>query len=45
MGVDTLLITTIINSVIPMIERAAFQVGMSGSYSPNDYHIYILLIL
>ena len=41
-GVVTLLITTIINLVMPKIGRVAFQAAMAGSYSPNEYHINFL---
>ncbi len=38
-GVGTLLKTAIINKVMPVIGRAAFQAAMAGSYSAKDYHI------
>lgn len=41
-GVLTLLITKIINLVMPKIGQAAFQAAMAGSYSPSDYYINFL---
>lgn len=38
-GVVTILITRIINLVMPKIGRAAYQSAAAGSYSPNDYFI------
>lgn len=38
-GVVTLIFTKIINSVMPMVGRVAFQSTMSGYYRPGDYYI------
>ncbi|MDI3477949.1 MAG: hypothetical protein PWQ59_1474 [Thermoanaerobacterium sp.] len=38
-GVITLLITKIINLVMPKIGRVAFQAAMAGSYNPSEYYI------
>lgn len=43
-GIVTLLQTAIINLVMPMIGRAAFQCAMSGSYTPDDYRINFLFV-
>lgn len=40
-GVLTLLITTIINLIMPKIGYVAFQ-ARGGSYTPNVYHINFL---
>ena len=36
-GMVSLFVIRIINSVLPKIGRAAYQSAASGSYSPNDY--------
>ncbi|MTI70532.1 MAG: hypothetical protein FH751_09810 [Firmicutes bacterium] len=41
-GVITLIITKIINLVMPKIGLVAFQARMAGSYSPKEYHINFL---
>jgi len=38
-GVITLIITRIINLVMPKFGRVAFQARMAGSYNPNEYHV------
>jgi len=43
-GVNTLLLTSIINLVMPKIGRVAFQIAAAGSYSPNDYHIDFIFV-
>jgi hypothetical protein len=43
-GIITLLLTSIINSVMPKIGRVAFQIATAGSYSPNDYQINFIFV-
>ena len=38
-GLATLISTRIIQLVMPIIGRAAFQAAMKGSYNPDDYFI------
>jgi len=38
-GVVTLLLTRIIQLVVPMLGRVAFQAAMKGSFNPRDYYI------
>ncbi|MGM0421443.1 MAG: hypothetical protein ACQEQG_10725 [Bacillota bacterium] len=53
-GLVTLILTRIIQLVMPILGRIAFQAAMAGSYSPSDYQIdfrmlqsgsFILIIL
>jgi putative Mn2+ efflux pump MntP len=37
LGVSVLFITGIINIMMPMIGKAAYQTAMAGSYSTEDY--------
>jgi hypothetical protein len=37
LGVVILFFTGILNTVMPMMGKAAFQVAMAGSYSHDDY--------
>lgn len=39
MGISTLLVTTVLNLVVPKMGRIAFQAAAAGSYTPNIYHI------
>ncbi len=38
-GIVTLIVTRIIQLVMPMLGRVAFQAAMKGSYTPGDYLI------
>ena len=38
-GIVILMVIRIINSVLPKIGRAAYQIAAAGSYSPIDYRV------
>ncbi|MET3683385.1 hypothetical protein ABID56_001480 [Alkalibacillus flavidus] len=38
-GLCVLFVTNILNEVMPMLGRAAFQASMAGSYSPHEYQM------
>ena len=38
-GITTLIVTRIIQLVMPMLGRVAFQAAMKGSYNPDNYYI------
>lgn len=37
LGIGVLFTTTILNKVLPILGRAAFQSAAAGSYTPGDY--------
>ena len=44
LGVLLLCINTIIQSVLPVLGRVAFQAAAAGSYSPRDYAVSMPLL-
>ncbi|MFW5788060.1 MAG: hypothetical protein ACOCV3_07315 [Halanaerobiales bacterium] len=38
-GVVTFIVTRIVQMIMPVLGRVAFQAAMKGSYTPSDYYI------
>lgn len=43
-GICILFTTSILNKVLPMLGRAAYQAAAAGGYSPSDYVMNFIVI-